>query len=129
MIAPRHHRQRSWVQKFRDAFRGLARAVRSQSSFAVHLAMAAVVVIVAAALGMSLVAWCLLVAAIGIVLSAEVFNTALESLARRLGPRRHPRVRDALDMASGGVLLAAVTAATMGGLLFGHRLGQLLGWW
>ena len=128
-MMPHRRRPRTWPAKFRDAFRGIARAIRSQSSFAVHLLVAVVVVLVAAVLRVSLIGWCLLVAAIGFVLVAEIFNTAIESLARRLGPRRHPRIRDALDMASGGVLLAAITAAVLGILIFGERAGSLLGWW
>jgi diacylglycerol kinase len=125
----RRRRPRSWPDKFRDAFRGVSRAIRSQSSFAVHLVVAAVVVVVAAALRVSQTGWCLLAGAIGFVLTAEIFNTALESLARSLGPRRHPRIRDALDMASGGVLLAAITAVAIGVMVFGERAGSLLGWW
>lgn len=122
-------RVRTWRAKFGDAFRGVSRSVRSQSSFAVHLTVAAAVVVVAAVLRVSLVGWCLLTFAMGGVFAAEVFNTAMESLARSLGPRRHPRIRDALDMASGGVLLAALTAAVIGVLVLGERAGSLLGWW
>ena len=122
-------RPRTWRDKFRDAFRGLSRSIRSQSSFSVHLAVAGVVVVAAAVMRLSLVHWCLLAGAIGIVLTAEVFNTSIESLARSLGPRRHPRIRDALDMASGAVLLAAITAVVIGLIVFGQRAGSLLGWW
>lgn len=125
----RRRRPRTWPDKFRDAFRGVSRAIRSQSSFAVHLAVAAMVVVVAAALGVSLIGWCLLSGAIGFVLAAEIFNTAIESLARSLGQRRHPRIRDALDMASGGVLISAITAVVMGVLVLGERAGSLLGLW
>lgn len=113
---------RSWSQKFADAFRGLSRAVRSQSSFGVHLGMATAVVATGAFVQVSPVEWCLLVCAIGLVLMAEIFNTAIESLARGPGSRRHPRLRDALDMASGGVLVAAVTAAAIGLFVLGPRL-------
>ena len=113
---------RSWSQKFADAFRGLSRAVRSQSSFGVHLGMATAVVATGAVVQVSPVEWCLLVFAIGLVLMAEIFNTAIESLARGPGSRRHPRLRDALDMASGGVLVAAVTAAVIGLFVLGPRL-------
>ena len=91
---------RPWSCKFGDAFRGLRRAVRSQNSFAVHLTVATAVIVAAAVLRVSLVEWCLLVGAIGFVLTAEVFNTAIESLARAHDVGRHPRIRDALDMAS-----------------------------
>ena len=113
---------RTWSRKFADAFRGLGRAVRTQSSFAVHLAVAAAVVVSGAFFRVSAWEWCLLALAIGLVLMAEIFNTAVESLARGPGSRRHPRLRDALDMASGAVLVAAVTAAIIGFVVFGPRL-------
>ena len=124
----RCHR-RTWSSKFADAFRGLARAVRSQSSFLVHVWVAAAVVAAAAAMRVSAVEWCLLAGAIGFVLVAEVFNTAIESLARALPPGRHPRIRDALDMAGGGVLLSAVTAAVIGAIVFLRRAGELFEIW
>jgi diacylglycerol kinase len=117
---------RLWIDKFSDAFRGLRRAVCSQTSFAVHLTVAVAVVIAAAVLRVSLVEWCLLVGAIGFVLTAEVFNTAIESLARAHDVGRHPRIRDALDMASAAVLLAAITAALIGAVVFVSRLVALL---
>jgi len=113
---------RTWSRKFADAFRGLGRAVRTQSSFAVHLAAAAAVVTAGALFRVSAGEWCLLALAIGLVLMAEIFNTAIESLARAPGSRRHPRFRDALDMASAAVLLAAITAAVIGVIVFGPRL-------
>jgi len=121
------HGRRTWQHKFADAFRGCSRALRSQSSFAVHVTVAIAVMLVAAALRVTAVEWCLLVLAIGGVLVAEVFNTALESLARGPGSRRHPRLRDALDMASAAVLVAAATAAIVGLIVFGPRLVALLG--
>jgi len=113
---------RTWSRKFADAFRRLWRAVRTQSSFAVHLLMAGAVVAAGALFSVSAVEWCLLAFAIGLVLMAEIFNTAIESLARAPGSRRHPRFRDALDMASAAVLLAAVTAAVIGVIVFGPRM-------
>ena len=91
-----------------------------------HLTVAVAVVIAAAVLQVSLVEWCLLVGAIGFVLTAEVFNTAIESLARAHDVGRHPRIRDALDMASAAVLLAAITAALIGAVVFVSRLVALL---
>ena len=119
--------RRTWQRKFADAFRGCSRAFRSQSSFAVHVTVACIVVAAAASFRVTAVEWCLLSLAIGGVLTAEVFNTALESLARGPGSRRHPRLRDALDMASAAVLVAAATAAVVGVVVFGPRLLALFG--
>ena len=122
-----HFRRRPWTRKFADAFRGLKRAVRSQSSFAVHLAAAVCVVALAAFFRVSAGEWCLLAGAIAMVLAAEIFNSAVESLARALGPAWNPRVRDALDMASAAVLMAAVGAAVIGLIVFAPHLLTLVG--
>ena len=121
--------RRPWSSKFADAFRGLSRAFRTQASFFVHVWAAVAVVVAGMVLRVSLVEWCLLAGAIGIVLLAETFNTAIESLARAVDVGRHPRIRDALDMASAGVLLSAMTAAVIGAIVLGHRLGVLAGCW
>jgi len=103
--------------------------MRGQSSFGVHLAMAVAVVIVAASLRVSLVEWCLLILSIAAVLAAELFNSAIERLAREVDREHNPNVGAALDIASGAVLLASIGAAIVGSLIFGYRLGVLAGWW
>jgi len=71
--------------------------------------------------------WALVTLAIGLVLVAETFNTAIESLARAVDTRFHPRLRDALDIASAAVLLAAGTAVVIGLIVFLPRLAGLIG--
>ena len=121
--------RRTWRQKCTDAFRGVIRAVQTQSSCRVHLVGAVVVIGFALGCGLTHVEWCVLVGAIGSVLAAETFNTAIESLARVVHRGEHPDIRDALDMASGTVLIVAVSAAVIGGIIFGNRIGMLLEVW
>jgi len=118
-------RPHSWRQKFGHAFRGLRRALRTQHSFAVHLTVACLVLLAGVLLRFSATEWCLLVLTVGLVLVAETLNTAVESLARAVGTGFHPRIRDALDIASGAVLLAAATAVAAGLCLFLPRLYRL----
>ena len=92
-----------------------------------HVIVAVAVVGAAAVLRVSAAEWCLLAAAIATVLAAEVFNSALEALARAFGPERNPRIRDALDMASAAVLVAALGAVAVGLGVFGPRLLALVG--
>ncbi len=118
---------RTWIGKFADSFRGLFHAVSTQSSFAAHLPVAALAVAAGAWFGLSAGEWCLVVVAIGGVLAAEVFNTALEDLARAVGTYPDPGVRDALDAASAGVLVAVGTAILVGLVIFGPRVLALVG--
>jgi diacylglycerol kinase len=121
--------EHSWSRKFRNAFRGVKLGVRGQSSFFVHFFAAAMVVAAALALSCNLVEWCLLAGAIAAVLVAEMFNTALERLAKAVDPRHNPHLRDALDIGSAAVLLAAAGAAIVGAIVFLHRLSATLNWW
>jgi diacylglycerol kinase (ATP) len=126
MNDPSPRASRTWAAKFRDAFRGVAMAVRRSSSFAVHLLVAALVIAAAAALDLERLEWCILSGCIAAVLAAETLNSALESLARAVSDQYHPRLRDALDMGSGAVLLAAIGAAVLGAMIFLPRLLALL---
>jgi diacylglycerol kinase len=120
---------RSWSRKFRDAFRGVREGVRGQSSFFVHFFAAAVVIAAGFVLGINHIEWCLLMLCIAGVLTAEMFNSALESMAKAITGEGHPHLGNSLDIGSAAVLTASVGAAVVGCIIFGHRLGLLFGWW
>ena len=119
---------RHWSRKFRNAFRGLRVGVYGQSSFYVHFCVTVVVVLLGAALGVSPLEWCVLLLCIGVVLSAELFNSALERCAKAITRDFDDNIRDALDMASAAVLVAAIFAALVGAAIFLFRIGFQLGW-
>jgi diacylglycerol kinase len=124
-VPPKVRPPRRWRHKFGDAFRGLKLGVRGHSSFFVHFFFAALVVAAAVALRCELVQWCLLLGCIGLVLTAELFNSAVETLFRGLDEETRERAWPALDIAAGAVLLASVTAVVVGSLIFLRQLDLL----
>src|SRR5215467_9664824 len=76
-------RKRPWRAKFGDAFRGLKFGVRGQSSFFVHF-FSALVLAAAFVLRCELWEWCALTGCIGFVLTAELANSAVETLFKGL---------------------------------------------
>lgn len=106
-----------WRRKFACAFRGLAVGIKGQSSFTIHLPATLAVVAVGAWLDISFVEWLLVVLCITIVMAAELFNSAIEQLAKAITKEQHPQIRDALDIASGAVLAASLGAAVIGCLV------------
>ena len=114
--------QRSWGSKFATAFRGLKLGVRGHSSFSVHFFFAALVLAAATVLQCDLAEWCLLIACIGGVLTAELFNSTVETLFRGLDYETRERAWRALDISAGAVLLASLTASAIGLLIFVPRL-------
>jgi diacylglycerol kinase len=53
-----------------------------------------------------------------VVLVTEMLNSALERMAKAVDAKYNPHVRDALDMGSAAVLLAAIASVILGVLVF-----------
>ncbi len=119
--------KRTWADKFRGAFRGFRQGVRGQHSFLAHFFAAAAVIAAGVVLKIdNRLSWCLLVLCIAVVLAAEMFNSALESLAKAITDEHDPHVGRALNIGSAAVLIAAIGAAVVGAIIFFDRLGSLL---
>jgi diacylglycerol kinase len=114
--------RRTWRHKFGDAFRGLKLGIRGHSSFFVHFFFAALVLAAGVVLGCDRVDWSILLGCIGMVLTAELFNSAIETLVRGLDEASQPRLRAALDIGAGAVLLASIFAAIIGAVVLLPRL-------
>lgn len=114
-----------WITKFRCAGRGLILGMRGQSSFAVHLAAAALVALTAALLRCELWQWCALLICIALVFGIEYANSAIERLAKGLCTSHNDDVGAALDIASAAVLVVSLIAVVIGGLIFISQFIQL----
>jgi diacylglycerol kinase len=123
---PRPRKARRWRDKFREALRGAKLGIRGHSSFFVHFFFAALAVAAALVLGCEVLEWCLIVGCIGLVLTAELFNSAIETLFHGLDAETKARTHGCLDIAAGAVLFAGLTAAVIGVLVFGRRVLMLL---
>jgi diacylglycerol kinase len=126
--APPRRKHRSWRKKFQVAFRGLKLGVRGHASFCVHFFFTALVLLTAFVLDCDRLEWCLLVGCIGLVLTAELFNSTIETLFRGLPDELKKQTWPALDIAAGAVLLASLTAAVVGLIIFLPRLQKLAEW-
>ena len=114
------------LRSFRFAARGIAYLFRTQPNFGVHALAAGLVVAFTLLLGTTPAETGVLLLAIGLVLAAEAFNTALEAVVDLASPGYHDLARTAKDTAAGAVLIAAVVAALTGLLILGPRLVQRL---
>jgi diacylglycerol kinase len=110
--------RRGWGRKFAEAFRGIGLVARYESSFRIHLLASAAVLTLAAILRCEAWEWCAVLGCIGLVATAEVLNTALETLFHALDDATKQRMSGCLDRAAGAVLLASITSATIGAIVF-----------
>jgi diacylglycerol kinase (ATP) len=110
------------LRSFVYAGRGIRTMLASQHNAWIHAAATLVVAVAGFAFQITRPEWCVLVLAIMAVWAAEALNTALEFLCDVASPEFHPLVEKAKDVAAGAVLLSAIGAATVGGLVFVPRL-------
>ncbi|TWT54037.1 Undecaprenol kinase [Rubripirellula amarantea] len=116
----------SWSSKFRVAFSGLFWALKTQTSFRIHLPIAAAVLVTSALLQVEAWRWSVLVLTIAVVVAAELINTAIETLVRVLHPHRHELVGRSLDAAAAAVLVLSIAAIAVGLLVLGPPLYESL---
>ncbi|MFL5243422.1 MAG: diacylglycerol kinase [Gemmataceae bacterium] len=118
-------RRRSWRAKFRVAFRGMKLGIRGHSSFFVHFFFSALVVAAGVILRCDLMECCVLLGCMAMVITAELFNSALETLFRGLDEATRKRVWPALDVAAGAVLFASIAASIIGCIVLLPHLATL----
>lgn len=114
------------IQAFRFAFKGLADVFRTQANMRIHAAAAAAAVGLGLFFKITSVEWCMVALVIGIVLVAEVFNTALEYLTDLTSPDIHPLAGKAKDAAAAAVLIAAAASLVVGCIIFLPHFIRLL---
>jgi diacylglycerol kinase len=109
--------------KFRSACRGLKLGIRGQSSFFVYMFFAAMLLAAGLVLHCSPLEWSVLLTCVALVVTANLFQSAIEGLLAGFGDAARSRARPAQDIAAGGVLLATVAALLITSiLLLSHLL-------
>ena len=110
-----------FLKGFIYAWRGIVAGAAGRN-FRVMLTAAVVVIVLGCFLSISLMEWCLVTLAMGLVLSLELLNTAGEKLVDILSPDHDPRYGMVKDILAGAVLVAALVTAIVGALVFLPKL-------
>lgn len=108
----------SLVKSFGYAFRGLTAAVREQRNLKIHLGVALLVTALGFWFDVSGTDWCILVIMIGLVIAAELINTALENLTDLVTQEFHPLAGKVKDIAAASVLVLSIISVIVGFIVF-----------
>ncbi|TAH18961.1 MAG: diacylglycerol kinase family protein [Cytophagales bacterium] len=114
------------LTSFVFAWRGIRLAIVEENNMRVHLVAAVLVSMLGFFFQISLADWTILCLVIGIVWTAEIFNSAFERLVDIVSPDFNEKAGKIKDMAAGGVLVSAIVAVLVGGLIFSK---YFLAWW
>ena len=111
---------------FKYAFSGLRYVIISQRNAWIHATITLLVVILAVLLKLNLQDWGVLLLAIGLVWTAEIFNTALEALVDLVSPQPHPLAKIVKDTSAAAVLVSAMISILIGLLILLPPLIEVL---
>lgn len=117
---------RKRLRSFRYAFNGICLLITKEHNAWIHCFAAVCVVIAGFLLEISKMEWIACVIVIGAVLAAEAVNSAVEALADFVSPEYNEAIKRTKDLAAGAVLLMAMAAAVVGGIIFFPKLIALL---
>ncbi len=106
------------ISSFKYALQGLAYLLKTQTNAQIHVFATFCVAIVGCFSHISTIEWCILAGMIGLVISMETMNTALETIVDLVSPEHNRLAGIAKDVAAAAVLVAAMAAVVVGLLIF-----------
>lgn len=111
---------------FANAFRGFGFAFLTQTNIKIHVFMALLVVGAGWFFQLTLPEWGIILLCIAAVVSAELFNTAIEIMADHFCPHFHTKVKRIKDCAAAAVLVTSLASASVGLIIFVPKIIQWL---
>jgi len=124
VIASHHPRRR--LNSLKHASRGICHAVANEANFRIQLAVVLVSVIAGLVYKINLMEWLALTVVCGMLLSAELINTAIEEFIDHLIHEHHEGVRIIKDLTAGYVLTTAICAGVVFLIVFVPKIFQPL---
>lgn len=105
-------------KRFRDAAKGLLVFLSSAEHAIFHSIAAFIALIAAWYFCVSTFEWLVIILCIGFVFFAEAVNESIERVADFIYKEQHPDIGKIKDIAAGAVLVAAITSAAIGIIIF-----------
>ena len=109
---------RGRLKGFGFAAKGAFMLLRNEASIQVQAVIAVLVTIAGFYFNLSSTEWIMQIFAIGLVMSAEGLNTAIEEMANFVHPDIHKKIGYIKDVAAGAVFFSALTAVVIGCFIY-----------
>lgn len=106
------------VNSFKYAIDGFMSSFKTERNMKIHVLATIIVVILGILFKISSIEWCFCVVAIAIVISAELFNTAIETIVDMISPEKNEKAKLAKDISAAAVLAVSIGVAIIGIIIF-----------
>ena len=100
------------------AFRGALLLLKTEASVQIQFVIAILVTAAGFFFNISLNEWMVQFLAIGLVMSIEGVNTAIEEIANFIHPEHHNKIGLIKDIAAGAVFIASIFAVIIGFIIY-----------
>ncbi|NMC55729.1 MAG: phosphatase PAP2 family protein [Eubacteriaceae bacterium] len=121
-----NNNHKSLISSFRCAFNGIKISFESGRNIIVHYIIALIVILLGIFLKISSKEWVICVMLFGLVISAEMINTAVETIVDLITQDINPLAKRAKDISAGAVLVLAIAAAVVGLIIFIPKIYNLI---
>lgn len=106
------------INSFKYAIAGIITSFKQEKNMKIHVLIMICVIIAGIILKIEKIEWIICIILFGIVISAELFNTAIEQAVDLAMPEKNEKAKIAKDVSAGAVLITAISAATVGLIIF-----------
>ncbi|MSR89328.1 diacylglycerol kinase family protein [Patescibacteria group bacterium] len=114
------------VASFKYAFRGLGAVISSERNAKIHLGFAILAIFLSVVLRVSALEFLFVFSSIVMVFFSEIVNTSIEKSLDLISQENNHLVQLIKDMMAAAVLVTALGAVVVAGVVFGPRFYQLL---
>ncbi len=122
MISRDERKKQKGIKKFLNSFtypiKGLRYAYKNEQNLVVDVGIAVIVLILGFIFRVTKVEWAILFLTIGLVISCELINTAIEAVVDLVTQDYHPLAKVAKDTAAAAVFVFAIIAVIVGLIIF-----------
>lgn len=106
------------INSFKYAIEGFISSFKTERNMKIHILAMIIVLILGVYLKLSLIEWCFITISIVLVIGAELFNTAIETVVDMICPEKNPKAKLAKDISAAAVLAFAIGSAIIGLIIF-----------
>lgn len=106
------------INSFKYAFNGIFIFIKNERNLKIHLFMMILVIIFGVLLDINKYEWYICIILFIVVISSEVFNTAIELILDFISTEQNKKIKHIKDLSAGAVLITAIGSAIIGLFIF-----------
>ncbi|WAM32902.1 diacylglycerol kinase [Caldicellulosiruptor morganii] len=114
--------KRTLLESFDNAINGIIIAFKTQRNMKIHFLIAFLILLFTIVFKLNKIETIIVLFCIGLVITAELINTAIEATIDLIAKDFEPKAKIAKDVAAGAVLVTALLALTVGYFLFYDKM-------